>query len=144
MLKRFYAVTKSRSLYEISCLVEFSPSVKKIALRGESSVVIGQTLKNGTHVNVGTFGWIGLYNPSYEDGKALSADYTNTRYFGGQTSQVVGLFLNKRYAIKCIRSGDTKFLSPKWINFTRAALQKIGPNHVCFKIGMDFAHLLKK
>jgi hypothetical protein len=148
MLKRFYAVTKSRSLYEVNCLVENSPVIKKLDSRGDnkSSVAIGQLLNNGSHVNVGTFGWLGLYFPSINraTGKPYSADMTNTRNFGGHTSQVVGLFLNREPAKRCLHSGDTRYLSDTWINYTRATLEKIGWEHPRFMIGMDFAHLLLK
>ena len=144
MLKKFYVVTESRSLYEIYHVDESPPIIKKISKRGDSKLTIGSVLSGGTHVNVGTFGWVGLYDPFYRTGLPLSADMTSITLHGGHTSKVVGLFLNKRFAQKCLTSGDTEKLSPRWINFSRATLTKIGWKHPVFKIGTDFSHLILK
>lgn len=134
MLKKFYAVTQT-SLYEVDCdpKGENTPLATKIALRGDSSIVVGEFLKHGTMLSVGEqlimfvpegHGW---FSPMTSYERDLSN--VNSQWWGGHSSPIVGLFLKKKDAERCFASGSAKFCDPDWIEQTKAVLRAIGNDH---------------
>lgn len=127
---KFYAVTERGSLYLVSDKKENGiPLIQKIIPRKKGKWGRGKRFSGGTHVGIGTFGWVHLFNR--RQGK--SADCLNTSEFGGHTSQVVALFLTLGKAMKCWKCCQRKRpWDRKWMGSTRKTLRKIGSNHQVF------------
>jgi len=53
----------------------------------------------------------------------------NTRYWGGNTSDIIGLFLERKDAEACFQVGNLIPLDPRWRTQTIATLQAIGSEH---------------
>lgn len=140
MLKKFFAVTFT-SLYEVDCEHESgAPLVVKLALRpgSDSSIVAGTSLKNGQMLSVGK--QLRMFTPEghgwFSPNTSWERDLTKvpTMWWGGQTSYVVALFLEKEDAEKCLAVCSEITCDPRWINQTKEVLQAIGDEHL--KISM--------
>ena len=98
MIHEFLAVTMT-SVYHVKDGIDEKgnqyggPTAQKIALRGESKVPVGGHLKNGTMLAI--CDQLIMYIP--EGGGITSferkIELVNTRYWGGNSSQIVALFL---------------------------------------------------
>ena len=136
-LEEFFAVTKT-SVYRVSSQKDEKgfPVVEKIALRGESAVPVGGRLHNGHLVGIMKTE-INLY---YEDYSPFSGrreqpqrpEEVNIHYWGGHTSPIVALFLNKEEAMSCFNSENQKNCDPRWRKQTEETLGAIGDNHPVF------------
>ena len=136
-LKEFFAVTTT-SVYHIQDNVGGYPEVKKIALKGESKIGLGATLKHGTMVSVGEqiivfipegHGWMSpMTSFETELGKV------NTQWWGGGTSRVVALFLKKADAMQCHDSSNLQPRDPRWRENTLKTLRAIGKDNPHFAI----------
>ncbi len=124
MLKKFYAVTQT-SIYEVKD-TEDGPRATKIALRGDSAIVVGEYLKYGNMLSVGH----NLIMYPTETRRELSI----WGIWGGHSSPVVALTLKKSGAEKCLASGTTKICDPDWAKHTKAVLRAIGNDHPNFSI----------
>ncbi len=124
MLKKFYAVTQT-SIYEVRDTKD-GPLAKKIALRGDSAIVVGEYLEHGNMLSVGH----NLIMYPVVDRAELSIWGT----WGGHSSPVVALTLKKSDAEKCFKSGSTKICDPDWTSHTKAVLRAIDKDHPHFTI----------
>ncbi len=136
-LKEFFAVTMT-SLYHIQDDVGGYPEVKKIALKEDSRIGLGVTLKNGTMVSVGNqiivfipegHGWM-----SPMTSFVTELPNVNTQWWGGRTSLVVALFLKKTDAKQCYDSTNFRPCDPRWRESTLETLRAIGKDHSHFSI----------
>jgi hypothetical protein len=134
MLKRFFAVTIT-SIYEITDGSE-APSflAKKIALRGDSELPVGQILTGGTMVSIGK--QIIVFIP--EGGGITSfqrqVGRVNTCFWGGQTSAIVALFFTEEEARSCLKEEFGFPCDDRWVEQTKAVLTTIGDDHPVFSI----------
>ncbi|MEI6420152.1 MAG: hypothetical protein WCO30_00830 [bacterium] len=137
-LKKFYAVTET-SIYLVSMTEDCKPWVEKIFLMDNrcSPVKKGSTLKHGSKVSIGRT--IIMFSPHNEYQKDIGG--IDDRLWGGHTSAVIALFLNKKKAVACAKSDC--FHSPcdrRWLDETKAVLDRIGGSHPVFSI-TQFNHL---
>jgi len=88
LLHKFYAVTQN-SVYLVTDKRDKNlvPLVKKIALKGESKILVGDRLKEGSLVGISRFGII-LYNDIKRRDPEL-----NMALWGGKSSPITALFL---------------------------------------------------
>jgi hypothetical protein len=66
---------------------------------------------------------------SPQTGIERQLENVNTEWWGAHTSNIVGLFLNKRSALACSKKDNLVRYDPRWREKTRAVLKKIGENH---------------
>ncbi len=145
VLQEFFAVTMT-SVYHVSATKDerSQPIVEKIALRGESAIGIGNRLTGGSVVGITRLGillYLEDYSP-YSDHKRLQRpEEVNTTYWGGMTSSIVALFLDKDEALACFSElADCICLTkcdPQWQKQTEAVLVAIGNEHPVFVISAD-------
>ena len=127
-LRMFFAVTKT-SLYEVEVLAQIFPTLKKIALRGRSSVPVGDIINNGSMLSIGKH--LILYSPNSSERRI---EFINNYYWGGHTSSVVALFLDKEKALECFKSEYQDICDSHWLEETKEVLKAIGENHPAFEI----------
>jgi len=132
MINQFFVVTMT-SVYEVSCK-DGNGVVTKKMLRGESEVGIGIVLPGGPMVSIGR--QIIMFIP--EGGGITSFNrqlgMVNTRYWGGNTSPVVALFLTEKEAVECFNQKSVIVCDPRWLEQTKNVLTLIGDNHPVFSI----------
>src|SRR3989338_5878524 len=130
-LKKFYAVTDSSSLYKAVIGVSKTcpyPYIKKIALKGESKVRVGQVISNGTMLAI--CDTLIMFIP--EGGGFTSFERqisgVNTRYWGGGTSKIVALFKEEKDARFCLNNHikNNQKYEQKWRQKTIETLRAIG------------------
>ncbi len=145
MIHEFFAVTQT-SVYRVSDERGENnwPIVEKIALRKESKTSVGGRLRNGCLVGImgGKLSGISLYDQDHpRHGSVQPPEMVNTSFFGGGTSHLVALFLEKEAAIKCSDSKDLQPLDPRWRKQTNEVLSAIGNDHPVFIVSRstDFA-----
>ena len=114
MLKEFFTVTMT-SIYHVKDSDEYGcPSAVKIALNGESKFPVGTRLRGGSMLAICQY--LQMYIP--EGGGITSfqrkIEAVNTRYWGGGTSPIVGLFLKLEDAKSCFGEKDLQPLDPRW------------------------------
>ncbi len=131
-LREFFAVTET-SVYRISSERDEKgwPIVEKIALRGESAVKLGGRLHNGHFVGI-MKDEINLYDAVWREGRPQRPDEVNIVHWGGHTSPIVGLFLNRKEAMRCFKSKNQKNCDSRWRKQTEETLKAIGDNHPVF------------
>lgn len=135
-LHEFYAVTISGSLYRVSDKLDtqtFSPIVEKIGLKGESRIAVGERLTGGSMVGLTKYG-LQMYSP---DSHSRIPSLINNKMFGGKSSPIVALFLDKDDAEKCLYSPSLQEFDPRWIDSTCEVLRKINNDHLTFVIDLD-------
>lgn len=130
-LKRFYAVTISRSVYRAQATYTGmgDPYLVKIAKEGESLVEVGEKLNQGSMISVGR--QLTMFIP---EGGGLTSyqreiGEVNTRYWGESTSPVVALFLEKKKAMECLKEKDLALCDSRWEAETIKVLKRIGKDH---------------
>lgn len=135
-LRLFYAVTKT-SVYSVSSEKAedgITPIVEKLAVSAYSPVGVGLRLMNGSHVAITGREGIMLYFPQGPGLRVRLPEDTNTRYWGGHTSNVVALFLDKDAALACSKEKGLRTGDPRWWNSTQEVLDLIGDDHPTFII----------
>jgi len=90
---------------------------------------VGGRLTGGNDVGIMLKTGIVLFNPSKRDREPESV---NIVHWGGKTSPITALFLNKKKAIKCLHSEDIKMCDPRWKKETLEVFKKIGTKHPVF------------
>ncbi len=130
----FFAVTET-SVYSVRDERDEDgvPIVEKIALRGESKVAVGQKLKGGRYVGVTPEGII-FYDQDHPKNPPQKPEYVNIAFYGGHTSPIVALFLNKEEAMRCYDSEDRQPSDPRWQDKTKEVLDTIGEDNLTFII----------
>ena len=144
IIHEFFAITET-SVYIITDKKDENgiPTVEKIALRGKSKIPVGGKLRNGSLVGI-TKERILLYYESYPGhGKRLQRP-EDANEWGGGTSQIIALFLNKEEAMNCSNSQDLKAWDPRWEKQTKKVLNSIGDNHPVFVLSRTLAADLNK
>lgn len=136
MVHRFYAVTLT-SIYRVNDRRnkdDPSPVAKKIALKGESEISVGEELQNGSMIAITT--QLQAYIP--EGGGMASfqrkIEMVNTRWWGGHSSDIVALFTTKKKAVDCFAQSDLEACDTRWIEDTKKVVKKIGENHPSFEV----------
>ena len=104
------------------------PIVEKIALKGESRISVGQRLAGGSYAGIAPDGII-LYDEDHPREPRQKPEEVNIAFYGGRTSPIVALFLNKDRAMACFNSADLKPSDPRWEDETREVLNSIGDNN---------------
>jgi len=128
-IHEFFAVTQT-SVYVVKDKIENGcPIVEKIAANRESCIPVGGRLRNGSCVGIMLKTGIILYNPSK---KSREPESVNISHWGGHTSPIIALFLEKEKAINCLNSENTITCDLKWKKETIETLEKIGNNHPVF------------
>jgi hypothetical protein len=137
-LHEFFAVTQSGSLYRVADEYwgEYDlPLVERLVPVANDKPF---RLQNGHTVGITRDSGIVLYNRT----KPVTAEFVNTIHWGGHTTPVVGLFLNRGTAEVCLQTqqGHGQPWDPQWLLWTRDVLSKIGKNHPLFVIsdGLPF------
>jgi len=125
LLKRFYAVTVSGSLYEISDEISEKnwPTVRKLAGQPNPDMPVGTHMRNGKFVGISDMG-ICLFNPHPKCGRKF--EHMNIVYWGGTTSGISALFLDRISADSCLASSVREPFSEPYRNETREVLRRIG------------------
>ncbi len=136
ILHEFFAVTQT-SVYRVSDERGENnwPIVEKIALKEESKLPVGGRLQDGYLVGVmgGRLSGIVLYDQDHpRPGSVQPPEMVNTAFYGGGTSRLVALFLEKEAAIKCHNSENPQPLDPRWRKQTNEVLSAIGDSHPVF------------
>lgn len=128
-IHEFFAATQT-SVYVVKDEMENGcPIVEKIAEKKISPFPIGGKLKNGSRIGIMLKMGIVLYNPSRREEKP---EQVNIARWGGKTSSIVALFLEKDRAIRCLDSKNITMCDPRWKKETLETLEKIGNNHPVF------------
>lgn len=149
-LSDFYAVTQT-SIYHVIDKKNKNrePVVKKIALRGESKIPKGNILKGGRLVGITRFGII-LYDEDFSPfsqrphKKHQDPELVNTIMWGGKTSPLVALFLDRKQALTCLNFKSLSVCDPRWQKETKEVLDAIGDNHPVFVISQESHPLVSK
>lgn len=137
-LKSFFAVTKTSVYRAVIDGEKEVPYLEKIACKGKSKVAIGSRISNGTMVSIGRRLQLfvpegsGVVSPCSTVEREIAM--VNTHYWGGNTSEVVALFLKEEDAIVCSKNGDVVALDPRWRDKTVEVLSAIGDDHPCCSI----------
>jgi len=134
-LREFFAVTWT-SLYRVACNEnpgESTPIVEKMALRNNSNLPVGKRLRNGRFVGVRR-DCICLYEDEQasDSRRPRPPEELSTYFYGGHTTPIVALFLRRRDAERCLRTGSTICLDPRWKKQTLAVVRAIGDDHPVF------------
>jgi hypothetical protein len=110
------------------------PFARKIALKGESAIPVGGELENGTMIAITK--QLQAYIP--EGGGMTSfqrrIEDVNTRYWGGNSSNIIALFTTKKKAMDCFAQEGLKPCDSRWIEETKKVIEKIGENHPAFEV----------
>lgn len=136
MIHQFYAVTMT-SVYFVKdrrCKDNPCPFARKIALKGESKLLVGAELENGTMIAI--IKQLQAYIP---EGGGLTSfqrriEDVNTRYWGGHSSYIVALFTTKKKAMRCFAHSDLQPCDQHWIEETKQVISKIGKDHPSFEV----------
>lgn len=136
ILKLFFAVTMSGSLYRVSCNKN-GFALAKLLLIGHSKIPQGSVLKSDSTAEclgiVDGEGGLVRYLPEHSrGGKPYPAELTNTGYWAGWTSGIVALFLDKQSALACARKSQLNFLDERWSGQTLDVIKRIGDDHPFF------------
>lgn len=131
VLNGFQAVTIT-SLYHAAIYGSKGvPVLTKLAQRNgcESKVAVGSRLTQGTMLGVAQK--IVLFVPEGGGITSYQREFllVNTRYWGEHTSDVVGLFLRKEDAERCMTTNDVKPCDERWRKETVETLKAIGRDH---------------
>jgi len=134
-LQEFFAVTNG-GVYQVKAEKNEKgfPIVEKIkSFSRQSKVKVGDRLRNGQLVGVSAIGII-LFTPGSRDHER-TLEYVNTRNWGGGTSAVVGLFLDRKKAMNLNRrKKPLENCDPRWEKDTMEVLAAIGDYHDVFMI----------
>lgn len=130
LLHKFYAVTQT-SVYLVTDKRDKNrvPLVKKIALKGESKIPVGGRLKEGSLVGITRFGII-----LYDDIKGRDPELINIALWGGRSSPITALFLNKKQALACLNSKSLQMCDCRWQRQTKEVDEAIGKDHPVFVV----------
>jgi hypothetical protein len=134
-IKEFYAVTQT-SVYRVSEGKNGGPSVKKVFLKGDSSLPVGHSF----NVGPGTLVSIGRQIISFipEGGGQTSfqrkIEMVNTRYWLCNTSFVTALFFTKKEALACVVYKKLKPCDKRWLKQTKLVITAIGDDHKLFPV----------
>ena len=135
MLHQFYAVTMT-SVYFVKDKSRNDPGpfAKKIALKCESSIPIGEKIPDGTMIAITK--QLQAYVP--EGGGMTSfqrkIEMVNTRWWGGHSSYIIALFTTKKKAMNCFAQEELEPCDPRWIEETKKVIKKIGEDHPAFEV----------
>lgn len=139
-LATFWAVTTT-SLYQAHIMGTTDiPRITKIASETENpNSPVGSSINNGTML--GICKRFVLFVP--EGGGAFSSmerelKRVNTRYWGGHTSEIIGLFLHEEDARACYTSKALVPFDPRWRPQTIETLRAIGKEHPYCSVSTEF------
>ena len=142
---KFFAVTMT-SVYLVSDDKDENnyPIVEKIALRGQSRVPVGERLKGGNLVGVTSEGIILYYeeHPSHPGEPYQDPGEVNIRFWGGHTSPIIALFLDKDEAMSCFNENNLRAGDSRWRKQTQEVLDSIGKNHPIFVVSRYYPVLV--
>ncbi|HEU5114484.1 MAG TPA: hypothetical protein VFT82_01820 [Candidatus Paceibacterota bacterium] len=135
----FFAVTVNGSLCLVRSPSSGLPSVTKIDGKDTDEFPVGTMLPCGGMVSIGK--QIITFIPEKHGplspltGIERDLSMVNTRYWCGNTSEVVGLFLSEARARQCLtEGGDLRPADPHWARETQEVLDAIGEDHRHFSI----------
>ncbi len=134
MLEEFY-VTTNTSVYHVEYDKKHNQAkATKIALKGESKVKLGQVL-DGPMVAIAR--WLQFYVP---EGGGLTSyerklEMINTKWWFGNTSNIVALFFEEEKARSCLFDNNDLFsCDPRWLDSTRKVVDAIDHKHPVFEV----------
>lgn len=130
-LPAFYAVTVT-SLYRADIYGEDeAPKITKIGLRNgkDSKIAEGRVLSNGTMLAVCRR--LVLFVPEGGGQGTFQRELAevNSNYWGANTSEIVGLFLDENTARLCHKDNNLVYCDPRYLPKTIETLQAIGLDH---------------
>ena len=141
---QFFAVTTT-SIYQAFIGLNESKGgsvprlVKMAILDGQVSVKapVGIVINNGTMLAICRR--MVLFVPE-GGGNSFQRELimVNTGYWGGQTSEIVALFLEEAQALTCSRDGNLTPCDPRWHGETIRTLRAIGVSHPFCSISQEF------
>lgn len=125
MIKEFFAVTET-SVYHV---VSDPLSATKIALSGESWAGVGYQMTGGQMLSVGL-----MLIRFIPEGGGLTTfqrnlGQVNMGYWGGNSSRIVALFLNRKKALACLGISPRGVYDKRWKLETNEVLKAIGEDH---------------
>lgn len=138
-LDEFFAVTTT-SLYRVKAFGEDGhyPCAEKLALNGDSKVLVGATLKGGTMLAVAKH--LQFYFPEAHSMLSPQTKYVrelelvNNMWWEGGTSLIVALFLKEEDARDCFAQQELLPCDKRWIKKTKEVLERIGEDHSTISI----------
>jgi hypothetical protein len=138
-LKEFFAVTET-SLYRVVAFGEDGryPCAEKLALKGDSKVLVGATLKGGSMLAIAKH--LQFYFPEAHSILSPQTKYVrelelvNNWWWQGGTSLIIALFLKEKDARDCFAQQELLPCDVRWIDKTKEVLEKIGENHPTISI----------
>ena len=124
--REFFAATKSGSVYRVYIADDSDAVMEKIAQATTQSggLDIGTRLQGGYHVGVTNWG-LTKYSASFRDGMPMQAGKSNHRQWGGQTSCIAALFLDKAKALECVEADELQPWDARWTAVTKETLEAI-------------------
>ncbi len=140
-LRFFYAVTTTSVYRAVMSGPLGRPYLIKIACRGESSVLVGGKIANGTMVSIGKH--LILFVPEGSGGVSPTSTMqreiskVNIRYWGDQTSGVVALFTTEEDAMDCYEGKNLIICDPRWKQKTIEVLRAVGENNLHCSVTND-------
>jgi hypothetical protein len=138
-LDTFWAVTMT-SLYQAYISGDKDiPRITKLASRAANpKPPVGSSINNGTML--GICRRLVLFVPeggSCSEQRELAM--VNTNYWGGHTTDIVGLFLQEEDAKACYETSYNTLFDERWRERTIETLRAIGENHPYCSISTEFS-----
>jgi hypothetical protein len=135
MLTQFFAVTvctSSGSLYHVSKIFETSlgsVAAKKIAIRGQSSIPVGEKFEGGM---IAICKQLIAYTPN----GSKQIDNVDKEHWGSYSAPIVALFLSEEKAQECFKDEQNSIAcDQRWRIETEAVIKAIGFNNPHFSVG---------
>lgn len=143
-MQEFYATTVSGGVYHASCTNDVLVA-KKIYHYGSppENFPIGVELKNGCLLGITKCRGIVRYSPQYSGGKRCTAWSTNTGYWGGHTSPILGLFLTRDEAYAGYSHDNTAW---DWlcVESSLRVITSIGEDHPFFVVDEPVREMVER
>lgn len=149
MISEFFAVTVT-SVYHIRERAgdEYGGSARKIALKGESRLLIGAMLEQGNGRLIAIGRSLLAYLPerygrmNTRTGYEREPAQVNSEWHEGKSSPIIALFAGQEEAMRCFESEDLQPADERWLDSTKKILEKIGDDHPVFVISHQHGNCL--
>ena len=137
----FYAVTETSLYWVTDTWDEMSgfPIVEKVAIKqgATSSVPVGARLKRGQLIGISNES-LALYDEDHpKPGRRQPPDTVNYTYWGGGTTPLRALLIDKSEALECLND-DSEEKAEFWKERTKKVVDMIGNDHPTFVFATTF------
>jgi hypothetical protein len=137
-IQKFFAVTVSTSIYEVTALGPYRASCVKIAQMKKDQIPLDTDLCRGGMVAICDclFGYIpeGHGPASSCTSFERRIEHVNTLWWKGNSSQIVALFATKEEAQNCLTSDNLRPCDERFLGSTKKVLNEIGDDHPSFYV----------